>query len=276
MNSTILNSFKDASGLVTVSVFEARASSYQQHWHDFRVDVAPDMVAIGGGGEAAMLPEGALLTASYPDGDLRAWQVSSKDHMKPNHHQLVAYAIGLKIEGMSRDDLVKEIHISRNESAYAELPEASASLPSGYKLISGGFRVNWSGEGNLGTASFPESEFSWKARSKAHMKSSPASLLVWALGIRETLPVGRVVVSIKSHGSEPGLVPSATADVQPGFALTGGGAEVHWRGEGNLLWKLCPVTKTTNQEFTGASKAHMKPDLSSITVYSLGIRIERA
>lgn len=146
MNSTALNSFQDASGLVTVSVFERRGGTSQQHWHDFRIDVGPDMVAIGGGGEAARLPEGALLTASYPDDDLRAWLVSSKDHMKPNHHQLTGYAIGLKIEGMSRDALLDKIHVSRNESSVAQHPEASASLPDGYKLISGGFKVNWTGK----------------------------------------------------------------------------------------------------------------------------------
>lgn len=58
-----------------------------------------------------------------------------------------------------------------------------------------------------------------------------------------------------------------------GFALTGGGADVHWRGAGNLLWRLEPTTTTSNQEFAASSKDHDISDLSSIAAYALGIQI---
>jgi hypothetical protein len=68
---TRINPCNDASGLVTVSVFSHMGSPAQQHWINEAILVADgDMVAIGGGGTAAEFPQGASLTASFPNGDL--------------------------------------------------------------------------------------------------------------------------------------------------------------------------------------------------------------
>lgn len=37
-------------------------------------------------------------------------------------------------------------------------PTASVTVPAGYKLVSGGARVNWHGAGNMLTASYPSSD----------------------------------------------------------------------------------------------------------------------
>lgn len=275
MPSERLNTFYDASGLVTVAVFRSVSPSPQQHQTDLAAYVAEDMVVIGGGGVAAEFPEGALLTASYPNDNLTAWLVSSKDHEVPNPHTLTAYAIGLKIQGMTRQQLLDAIHINVADSGLGQHPEASATMPSDFLLVSGGFKVEWSGEGNLGTASFPSNSFSWTAKSKDHLKRSPANLRAYAIGLREHLPVGRVQVSINTQESTVSNHPAASADLTDGFALTGGGAEVHWHGQGNLLWRLQPVITTSDQEFLTSSKDHVKPDPSTITAYALGIRILR-
>jgi hypothetical protein len=268
-----LNTFHDRSGLVTVAVFRQKSPSQQQHFHNHAAFVAPDMVVVGGGGVAVENP-GALLTASYPNDDLSAWLVSSKDHQVTSPHFLVTYAIGLQIRGMSREELLQSIFINTADSGYGQHPEASATTPEGFLLISGGFRVDWSGAGNLATASFPSSNFSWTARSKDHQIVSPANLKVWAISLRERLPVGRVSVTIDAVSSSSSPHPASSADVRDGFALTGGGAEVHWRGAGSLLWKLEPATRTSNQEFSAASKDHVIPDPSTLTTYALGIRID--
>ncbi|MBW4418692.1 MAG: hypothetical protein KME13_05635 [Myxacorys californica WJT36-NPBG1] len=278
MPQTKLGTFHDASGKITVAVFERKAGNQQAHFHDFACTVPDDMVVIGGGAEATNSPpNGALLTASYPNQNLSAWLASSKDHERPQPHFLKVYAIGLKVAGMPRDALRDHIHIGRSVSELAQHPEVSESVPPGYLLISGGFHVNWldfnSHGGNLATASFPENAFSWKARSKDHMTISPAILSVYAIGIRENLPVGRVQHSIQTKDSGHAAHPSTTADVLPGFALVGGGAEIHWSGEGNLLWQLRPTTDLANQDFTAGGKDHMKPSPATLTAYSIGIKI---
>jgi hypothetical protein len=271
---THLNTFHDASGLVTVTVFSHRGSPAQQHWINEEILVGDgDMIAIGGGGTATDFPEGALLTASFPNDDLSGWVVSSKDHEKPNPHELITYVIGIKIVGMSRPQLVDSVFISQADSGVAPHPEAETGVPSNeFVLVSGGFRVDWHGVGNLATASFPSTEFSWKARSKDHDIPDPANLRVFAIGLRRNLPVGRVTVVIDKADSGQAPHPAAVATVDPGFALTGGGAEVHWHGNGNLLWKLEPAT-SQDPTFSAASKDHMHPDPSTITAFALGIRI---
>lgn len=274
---THINTFHDASGRVTVAVFAHRGNPAQQHWIDEEVLVGDgDMVAIGGGGTATNVPAGALLTASFPNDDLSGWVVSSKDHKVCNPHELISYVIGMKIAGMTRQQLVDSILVTRADSGVAPHPEAETGVPSNeFVLIGGGFKVEWHGAGNLATASFPATEFSWKARSKDHDISDPANLRVFAMGLRRNLPIGRVAVAITRADGGQAPHPAAVATVTPGFALTGGGAEVHYNGSGSLLWKLEPMTSNT-PAFGAASKDHLHPNPSTITAFALGIRIDDA
>jgi hypothetical protein len=268
------NTFHDASGRVTVVVFSHTGNPAHQHWYNEEVLVGDgDMIAIGGGGTATNVPAGALLTASYPNDDLSGWVVSSKDHEVPNPHELTTYVIGMKIAGMSKQQLMDSIFVSQSDSGVAPHPEAETGVPSGeFVLVGGGFRVDWHGAGNLATASFPSTEFSWKARSKDHHFPDPANLHVWAIGLRRNLPVGPVTVNITRADGGQAPHPAATATLASGFALTGGGAEVHFHGDGNLIWKLEPSTSNT-PTFSAASKDHALPDPSTITAFALGIRI---
>ncbi|MEU1309212.1 hypothetical protein ABZ419_10005 [Streptomyces cinnamoneus] len=267
--------YTDASGRVTVAVFSYRGNPAQQHWNDQTVRVADgDMIAIGGGATAVEGPHGALLTASYPNDDLTGWTVSSKDHLDAQPHELTAHVIGLKIAGMSRAQLLRSVHVARADSGTVPHPEAEAGIPSSaeYALVGGGFRVNWQGAGNLATASFPSTDFSWKARSKDHVVSSPASIRSYAISLRRDLPAGRVTTALVRAESGQAQHPAAVATLPPGYALTGGGAEVHWRGAGNLLWRLEPST-TWNASFSAASKDHHVADPATLTAYALGIRL---
>jgi hypothetical protein len=270
---THLNTFHDASGSVTVSVFNHIGNPPQQHWIEEEITVGDgDMIAIGGGGTASETP-GALLTASHPNDDLTGWVVSSKDHEVPDPHPLVTYVIGLKIAGMTREELRSAIFVSVADSGVAPHPEAETGVPNdSFVMIGGGFRVDWHGAGNLATASFPSTEFSWKARSKDHDISDPANLRVYAMCLRRILKGRTVVVSIERSDSGQAPHPAAIVNVAQGFALTGGGAEVHTGEPGNLLWKLEPSTNNS-PTFAAASKDHMHPSPATITAYALGIRL---
>ncbi|WFB09351.1 hypothetical protein LRS74_21625 [Streptomyces sp. LX-29] len=256
-------------------MFSHRGNPPQQHWIDKTTLVGDgEMIAIGGGATATDADPGALLTASYPNDDLSGWVVSSKDHLRAHAHELTSYVIGLKIAGLSRAQLLRSVYVSRADSGAAPHPEAEAGIPSStdYVLVGGGFRVDWHGQGNLGTASFPATEFSWKARSKDHLVSDPANIRAYAIALRRHLPVGRVDVAITRADSGQTAHPAAVAAVAPGYALTGGGGDVHWRGDGNLLWRLEPATSRT-PSFSAAAKDHLRSDPASITAYALGVRI---
>jgi hypothetical protein len=279
---TQLNTFHDASGKVTVAVFTNRGNPERGVWIGEEILVGDgEMIAIGGGAAASdgsantFSPPGgpgALLTASFPNGDLSGWVVGSRDHQSPQTHGLVSYVIGMKIEGMSRQQLKDAVFVSVGDSGGANHAEAEAGVPSGeFVLIGGGFRVD-QGAANLATASFPSTEFSWKARSQDHQVASPANLRVFAICLRRNLPAGPVTASIQRANGVQAPHPASVANVAPGFALTGGGAEVPQVNNGNFLWKLEPAT-SEDPSFSAASKDHFLSAPCPIMTFALGIRI---
>src|SRR4051812_26978152 len=95
---TQINTFHDASGMVTIAVFSHRGNPEREIWIDEEILVGHgDMIAIGGGAAASdgfantTSPggPGALLTASFPNGDLSGWVVGSRDHQSPQTYGLV-------------------------------------------------------------------------------------------------------------------------------------------------------------------------------------------
>jgi hypothetical protein len=149
----------------------------------------------------------------------------------------------------------------------AEIAQTELTVPNDYKIIGGGARVNWSGQGNLLTASFPKDAQTWVAKSKAHVDSSPANIDVWAIALYD--PSNEWEVDIFTANGSPSDLPSATATVGSQYVLTGGGAEVNWGGAGNLLTASCPQG-TGN--WIAKGKAHTISDPASITAYAIGIK----
>jgi serine/threonine protein kinase len=279
--SNLVGYYSDASGKLTIGIFREVAAQPQEHFTDFPVEIDSDMVVIGGGGRGDDVHAGALLTASYPRKDMAAWLVSSKDHVYSDPHYLFGFAIGLKIAGMSRDELLSNhsVAVFSTNSETAQHPEATVNIPSEFVLLGGGFNVHWQGAGNLATASFPSPTntwTSWTARSKDHEIVDPSILTTYAIGLRRILRVGTVMLQVATSQSGTATAhPTSTALLRQGLALTGGGAEVHWTGAGNLLWQLEPVTLQNqgNQQFIASSKDHGISDPSTITTYALGIQI---
>lgn len=72
-------------------------------------------------------------------------------------------------------------------SSLTNHPTNYVSVPSGYSLIGGGARVNWTGAGNLLVYSYPSSNF-WNVGSKDHNVASPATIEAWAIGINNYIP----------------------------------------------------------------------------------------
>ena len=254
---------------LTVKIYKKQEDANKQHQHKVKVKTEKDMLVVGGGAVARWTGNGALLTDSYPVQKMNAWSGSSKDHSVPDPHELDVYAIGLKVKSMTRDELLRCIYVATSTSEVCAYPEATATLPSGYLVLGGGFRVDWHGYGNLATASFPSSYTSWTVRSKDHEVSDPASITAYAIGIRRDLPVGTVETNIQRADSSPTQHPLGFAGVLPGFTLTGGGAEAHWLSQGSLLWKLAP----TENGFEGGAKDHDVPEVSVLSVYSVAMRI---
>lgn len=267
-----INTHKDASGKITIAVFEKESGTFQSHYNDFAIEVPDQFVVVGGGVKGKRTPTGNLITASYPNDKLSAWLVSTKDHLRVDQANITAWAIGLKVEGLTRQELIEHMHVNVAASDYVSHPDVSTSVPEGYSLIGGGFDVDWSGYGNIATASYPENAFSWRAKSKDHGKLSPASIDVYAIGIKEFIPnIGNIIVDISKAESGNTNHPQSAENINPGFALTSCGANVKWSGNGNLLWKIEPKAINSQHGCEASSKDHLYSSPASIETYSVGI-----
>ena len=141
--------------------------------------VPPGHVLTGGGAFVDWRGAGNLLTASYPSDD-STWSVASKDHDVSDPSQITAYAISI------RHNRLQPIHhlIQSATGSVAPHPSAQVCLTdASYTLCGGGATDNWTGDGNLLTASFPQQNC-WQVAGKDHIHSSPASVTAYVIGIR--------------------------------------------------------------------------------------------
>ncbi|MGO1055306.1 hypothetical protein [Crossiella sp. CA198] len=273
---TPISSHTDASGRVTVTVFERRSHQQQLHRDHMVTMPDPEMAVVGGGAVAWKQGYGALLTASYPSEDKRGWRATSKDHVEAQSHDLSVYVIGMKIAGISGHDLRERyIHVNKNPGSMASHAEAEVGPPptgGPFEMLGGGFNVKWGGAGNLATASYPSSALSWKAKSKDHIESDPAAIDAYGIYIKKHLPVGTVTAVREPGHAGHSAHPEAAASVGADYALTGGGAEVHWQGAGNMLWQLRPAAGLT-RTFQAGAKDHRHNSPATMSVWALGIRL---
>jgi serine protease len=276
--SVPIASQSDASGKVRVVLFERKAAAASSQFNNFAVDVPADYVVIGGGVQGAAAPTAQLMTASYPNATRSAWLVSTKDHQIAAPTTITGWALGLKIEGMTRAQLLSNLNYRMVSSTLTAQPSATSVVPAGYVQIGGGFQVVTSGTGNLAWASYPVSTpggLAWTAAAKEHGSSSQATIRSYSIGLRTSLPVG--VVSVSNVASAPSALaaqPAASASVNSGFALTGCGAMVNWSGgAGNLLWQVQPLMSASTATCDARSTEHIYGSPASITTHAVGIRL---
>lgn len=225
-----------------------------------RVCVETGFKLVGGGARVNWTGSGNLLTASYPEGD--CWVGRSKDHVHASPASITVWAIGLRDSQNQWD-----VHVNQATGLSAAHPIVTVSLPWGYALTGGGGRINWTGAGNLLTASYPVSDLSWEVRGKDHEISDPATATAYIIGIRPRAG-GPVQTRTTSGVSGTAAHPSVTVAVANGFTLTGGGARVEWSGAGNLLTSSFPSASN----WIASAKDHDISSPAPIFGYAIGIR----
>lgn len=269
----------DSSGKVRVLLLERKAPTAASQFTNFAVDVPEGFVVIGGGVRGAASPKGHLLTASYPNSSRTAWLVSTKEHLQSAPTAITAWALALKIEGMTSSDLLANMTYRMISSTFSATPSVASTVPAGYTQIGGGFQVVTTGAGNFAWASYPSTAAggaAWISASKEHGASSAGSIRTYSIGIRTNLPVG--IISASSAASGPSALstqPAATATLDGGYALTGCGAHVNWAGSaGNLLWQMRPSLSTGGPASCDMQATeHIYGSPATINAFALGIRL---
>ncbi len=134
----------------------------------------------GGGAFVDYHGAGSLLTACYPDSD-STWQAHSKDHDVSDPSLITAYVIGIKHRGL----LHRVQHsITSATGGSAPHPTAQVQVGSGFTMCGGGAVDNYSGSGNLLTASYPQTP-NWIAAGKDHIHSDPSTITAYVIGLKE-------------------------------------------------------------------------------------------
>ncbi len=169
------------------------------------------------------------------------------------------------------------IHVLKAETIeLSDRPDVRYTLP-GFHVLGGGAALDYVNQphpGCLLTTMAPilvrDIPYGWQAAGKAHQVSGPTSISMWSYLLSDPGDEFEVVAFV-SPESARSLAPQATAEVGPGFTLTGGGAVS--LGREHLLTMSRPVTNSnTNRRWRVASKAHFIPELASIQAIAIGIK----
>jgi hypothetical protein len=159
-----------------------------------------------------------------------------------------------------------QIHVFSATSSPAQHAVITVSVPTDYKIISGGARVNYTGAGNILTKSFPQGN-TWRAESKDMDIADPSTITAWAIAIHDPKNEWEVCFNQKTSAAAPH--PTIHVQLRADCALTGGGASANWTGAGSYLVSSSP---DTDHGWFAAAKDHINPDPSTLTVFVLGVR----
>jgi hypothetical protein len=161
------------------------------------------------------------------------------------------------------------VRIFSRTSASSEWPQEEVRLPDDYKLLCGGAEVSFSTPGNHLIASYPSSDNTWMAQSKSHLKPSPATITVYAVGIYDPADWNLWdVKTVQVTGEESGA-PSAIAVLPGRFVLVGGGALDNIEtGPGNHLTASYPE----DDHWIATGHDHSQVSTGRITAYAIGLR----
>jgi hypothetical protein len=213
------------------------------------------------------------------------------------------WTVATKVDALSREELISNLKIftelDANPVSHTEL---SCYVEDGFLLLGGGFEVlDQEGGGNLATASFPNSNYSWMALSRDEDIPAPSRLTI---GISPNLmkpnptgpptSIGNVDTTFASSESLASWACVTSRRPLPGYALYGGGACAHFgmvRGETYadlqvdrnapmFIWSLEPLIAAQppptapDQSFSGCSFMHMRPCVGTISAYAMGIKFK--
>ncbi|MCB0425184.1 MAG: trypsin-like peptidase domain-containing protein [Mangrovimonas sp.] len=248
---------------IETKIFES-TSGYSNR-PSVKVVVPEGYKIIGGGAKVTYNGSGCLITESYPNGS--SWVAKAKDHLVGSNASITAYAIALYDPNNQWD-----VRVFQTTGSTANYPEATVRVEDGYVMTGGGAKDNWSGAGNLLTASYPLTNDTWKAKGKDHGNADRANITVYVIGIKPTKKCSKKLKNkIFQSTSDIANHPSGTVSVNRNYYMVGGGTISNWSRAGNLLTSSYP---SSNREWSGSSKDLNFAESVSLDIYGIGIRFQ--
>ena len=259
--------YTDWSGKITFEIVRT-GSTWSQHIDQLTCAVDPDYVCVGGGCSVYPMDQGygAYITESRPFFDLRGWIASSKDHLRVNYHYLEMFAIGMKIEGVSKQTLLGYLRVKSTTSPLTlHTPAASTFVDPGYSIIGGGAGIKYNGAGILLTqnsAINTNSPAYWFASGKDHKTTDSGTITSYLIEIsNESIPgFGRIQTDIISGVSQAKTGRAyAQLNCTPGYSgITCVGGSSSYSGYGRYFMEFDFVTDIFHIEVS--TKDHINTD----------------
>jgi len=189
------SNFTDGTGTISIGIW--KSAGYGNH-PIVQTTIDPDYVLVGGGANVDYGGgPGAMLTATYPvlsstnpvTSTLSTWEARSKDHLSVNPHWLYVYAVGMKLQGVSRQTVYNNMAVWIQNSTTTNHPSVTANVAAGYTCIGGGAFAHYTGAGQLLDGSYPSTtSYGWCASSRDHITADPGYVTAYAVGIHENIP----------------------------------------------------------------------------------------
>jgi hypothetical protein len=237
-------------------------------------------VAVGGsawtmGGEG--FPGAFIVDGFVPSSNRDSFQAASKSHVQSNSHLLVVMVIGLKITGVSRDQLLANIRDDVQTSFVASgQPFENLNVPSGRLLLGGTAFVHWFQgvtPGQLMVGSWG-ANFSgnWQASSIQHIQADSLKLTLKLTSIAPS------IAGINLQGFDASNAVSSSSGLGEArvtigrFAPTAIGAWATFNGAGRHLVRVSPDFEDSRpRDFLVQSKDHMQADGGTTFINVVGI-----
>jgi hypothetical protein len=268
------------------------SNSYDYKLTTVVANVPSDYVVVGGSAIAFYTNYGALLTESRPTTELNGWIASAKEHIIGEYFTLWSVATGLRIDGITSEQLRIYITIATAYGSGSH-PSAFATLPSGYAMVGGGASIYSQGNsaipvfssGNMLVSSYPYNSTSWYAEGKDHKVSDTGTITSYVIGIQNPIPnFGLVNSNISTPGplsvGSGAAVLSGVMNNSTGGVFTCLGARTTYNGYGRILNAIVvgpevfidpnftkSGLRSESLSFYAKSKDHLVTDSGDLTGY---------
>jgi len=246
-------------------------------------EIEKDYTIIGGGAIDNWEGYGNLLTASRPEVDTEnrviGWVASGKDQTVSDPATITVFAVGMKVTSTDKGAVIPiKTKCFTKKSEKANHPTVSifgSDIDSGYLIVDGGALDDWSGYGNLLTASVPVLDANnrvvgWSASGKDQKVSDPSVVTVYAIGMY--LEGANYNFDVRARSVVSTKVAHPVVKIEDGNRVIGGGAVDNWTGYGNLLTASAPILDVTETRPVGwfaSGKDQTFSDPATITVFVL-------
>jgi hypothetical protein len=233
-----------------------------------RVVVPEGYKLLCGGARDNWQGAGNMLTASFPESD-NTWLARGKDHDSADPASISAFALAV----YDPDDIWEVKIFQSRPSAAGGWTEQEVTVESGYVMVGGGAKADFTGPGRLLVASDPvaETKTTWHAQSKDHLYPDAGKITAYAVGLKCKAEGVKLQSAIAPAKSDRSGGPQAAAAPPGGYKMVGGGAAITFEGPGILLTGSYPLE---NNQWEGRGKAHLAADNGTITVYCIGLKVE--